>query len=250
MKSNSVGIILAAGKGTRIDSKKINKAAYPFLGKPMIVYAVELLEGICDETVVVVGAFAHSVRSALKGKDVIYAYQKQQLGTGHALKVGFEVVVPYSPKDVLVGYGDHMMFYKKETIKSFIAAHKRAGAAVSLIVTNYDKPNELAWGRIIRGKDGSIIDIVEQKDADEKQKQIQELNAGFYCFDYRFLIKNIAKLKRSPITCEYYLTDMIKIAIEQGEKAISFPVPFNQVGLGVNRYEELIKSQQLYSQTH
>ncbi len=241
---------MAAGKGTRIDSKKINKAAYPFLGQPMILYAVELLEEICDKTIVVVGALAQSVKEALKGKDVIYAYQKQQLGTGHALKAGFEVAIPYSPTIVLAGYGDHMMFYKKETIKSLIAAHKEAKAAVSLIVTDYKEPDKLAMGRIIRGKDKLIIDIIEQKDANEKQRQIQELNAGFYCFDFQFLLKNIDKLKKSEKTHEYYLTDMVKIAIGQGGRVIGFPVPFAQVGLGVNRYEELIKSQKLYLQTH
>lgn len=166
------GIILAAGKGTRIKVKDKNKVTLPFLNKPLIIFGVELFEGIASPVVVVVGAFYESVRKVLQGYKVIYAQQKKQLGTAHAVKTGLDALKSVPAIDlVLVGYGDHTMFYKKETIKQLIVVHRKEQATVSFITAVYDKPNELAWGRIIRDSRGLITAIVEQKDATEEQKK-------------------------------------------------------------------------------
>ena len=240
-------IILAAGKGTRLNSRKVNKVSLPFLGKPMIAYGVEALWPVAQQIIVVVGAFSESVKQALKDYPVTYVHQYKRLGTGHAAMVGLKVVSSPTPSCVLVGYGDHMMFYTKDTIEKLIKLHKEKRATVSLVSTFYDNPNELAWGRIIRNPHGDVQDIIEQKDATESQRNIREINPGFYCFDFEFLKKNFPKLKKSPVTKEYYLTDMIKMAVALGKKVTALQVPFSSVGIGVNRYEELAKSQQYYS---
>ena len=243
-------IILAAGKGKRMNSKLKNKVVMNFAGKPLIIYAVELMKKVSDNQIVVVGSFAESVKEVLKKYLVNYAYQKKRLGTGHAVKVALNVIKEknLSPSLILVGYGDHMMFYKEKTIKRFINNHLKNKAAMSLVTVNYNNPDELAWGRIIRDeKTGYVIDSVEQKDADLKQRKIKELNAGFYCFDYQILRKFISKIPKSRASGEYYLNSLVKILADRGYKVLVFPVVFEEIGIGVNKKEELEKSEKLYT---
>lgn len=249
MNNTSVAsIILAAGKGTRINSKDRNKVSYPFLMKPMVAYGVELFQEVSKPVVVVVGAFAESVKEILKNyPEVVFVTQKEQLGTGHAVRVGLQKLKDNPPSLVLVGMGDHMMFYKKRTIEKLIELHKNRQAMVTFISTRYHSPDQLAWGRVERNKDGQVIDIVEQKDANEKQRKIKELNAGLYCFDYKFLKSEITKIKKSPVTNEYYLTDIILRAFKDRVRVVGMPVRFREVGIGVNRLEELFQSQSLFA---
>lgn len=243
-----IGIILAAGKGTRMKSKDKNKVALPFLNKPLIVYSVKLMKQVANKTLVVIGAFHESVKEALKKFKVIYAYQKKRLGTAHAVKVAVEKIIELnlSPQLVLVGYGDHTMFYKKEDIKKLIALHQKEKAIMTLITVEHDNQN-LHWGFILRNKKGEIIDSIEYKDADEEIRgKIKELNAGFYCFDFNFLKKYIQKVPRSIVTGEYYINSLIKIATNLGFKVCALKVPFSSVGIGVNRWDELEESQKLY----
>lgn len=248
-KKKIFGIVLAGGKGTRLKSKKTNKVTLSFLNKPLILYAVELMEKIVDKTFVVVGAFYESVKKTLIGKDVIYAYQKKRLGTGHAVKIAVQEIkkLNFSPKIVLVGYGDHMMFYKKEDIEELMNYHIKNNAVMSVITTKSDNNEKLHWGYIIRDKENNIIDSVEYKDAsDEIRKNINELNAGFYCFDYQFLESNIKKIPRSPFSGEYYINSLIKIAIDQKLKVVGLVLPFSSVGIGINTFAEFKESQDLY----
>src|SRR3990167_4992324 len=239
-----VGIILASGKGKRMNSKIINKVAYPFLKKPMILFGVELLENLVDKTVVVIGAFSHSVKDSLKGKKVQYVLQKHRLGTGHAVRVALQALNNKTkPSLVLVGMGDHMMFYKKNAIKKLIETHKREKAVITFLTTKYHSPNKLEWSRVERDKSGKVLDIVEHKDATPKQRRIRELNAGFYCFDYDFLRTHINLIKKSKVTGEYYLTDIIQRAFDDDMNVIGMPMRFREVGIGINKNEELQESQ-------
>lgn len=245
------GIILAGGKGTRINSNKVNKVTLPFLGKPLIKYGVDLFKDVADPIVVVVGAFSHSVKDVLKKDEILYAYQQKRLGTGHATRIGVDALKKTSHPDmVLVGYGDHMMFYKKETIKKLVKSVSEHRAAISLLTTVHKNPDELAWGRIVRDEHGYIIDSIEQKDANEEQRKITELNPCFYCFDYKFLRKNIKRIKKSQVSGEFYLTELIKIAINQGERIVGLKVPFKEVGIGINKLPELQESQKIFINTH
>jgi len=241
-------IILAGGNGTRINSTMVNKVALPFMGKPMVLYGVELLEKLSDKVIVVIGAYADSVKEALKGKNVGYAEQTERLGTAHAVKVAVESMATgnQNPSVVLVGYGDHLMFYKPETIEKMKRLHAEKNAAVTIITVRHSNPDQFAWGRIVRDSDGHVIDIIEQKDATEEERKIDEINPGFYCFDYAFLRDYIDKVEKSPVSGEYYLTDMIKIAVKNGLKVAGMEAPFNEVGIGVNSNDDLQKSSNLY----
>lgn len=243
-----IGIILAAGKGTRIKTHGMNKVTIPFLNKPLIMYGVELMEKNTDKTLVVVGAYKESVKKALVNKDVTYVHQQEQSGTGHAVKMAVADLVfhKFSPDTVLVGYGDHTMFYRSDTVGALISLHRKKQAAVSFISVDYPLPNKLAWGRIIRDSSERVIDIIEQKDAREDQLKIQEINAGFYCFDYQFLLENVDSIPCSPISGEYYINSLIPIAVKQNKQIAVLKVSFDEVGVGINKTDEIKESEKIY----
>lgn len=249
-KASIASIILAGGQGKRLNSKEVNKVVYPFLGKPMIQYGVDLFKKVSSPVVVVVGAFADSVKAVLKDPPgVVYALQKKQLGTAHAAREGMKVIKT-NPKLVLIGYGDHLMFYKENTLKKLIKLHESSRSVATFITTRYENPEELVWGHVERDKTGKAVDIIEHKDANDKQKKIQELNAGVYCFDYSFLKTHINSIKQSKVTNEYYLTDIVKVAFADKMPTAALEVPFSEVGIGVNRAQELEESQEFYKETH
>jgi len=166
---------------------------------------------------------------------LIYVYQRRQLGTGHATSVAVSQIekTAMKPEYVILGYGDHMMFYTKEIVNDMISTCSNKQAAITLISSIFKNPGSL--GRIY-------------KDASDKEKGIKEINAGFYCFRYDFLKNNYKKLKKSPITGEYYVTDLIAIAIAQKLPVETTIAPYKYVGIGINSQEELTTSAQLYSQ--
>lgn len=243
-----ISVLLAAGKGTRIKSTDRNKVTLPFLNKPLIVYGVELLKGVTDKTIVVIGAYSESVRQVLSGYEVEYATQKDQRGTAHAVSAAMGRIdeLNLTPSTVLVCYGDHTMFYKTSTVKAFIEHHKKERADVSLLTTDYPDAMKLAWGRIIRDTKGNVSAIVEQKDASEEERAITEINPGFYLFETAFLRQALRKVTPSPVSGEYYITDIVKIAVQEKKKVIAHKVSFEEVGIGINRMEELDESQKIY----
>lgn len=241
LSAMTIGIILAAGKGTRIQSTDRNKTSLEVGGKPLVTYGVEVLAKTMDKTVVVVGAFSESVKAALVGFEVIFAEQTEQKGTGHAVQVAMQKISESNlqPVTVCVGYGDHMMFYTPELVNQLLDLHKNSHSAITMLSTHHDSPSELAWGRVIRGSDGSVEKIVEQKDATEDELAITELNAGFYCFDADFLAAEVKKLQPNAITQELYLTDLIGAATEKGLRISALAVPFEFVGMGINTKDQL-----------
>ncbi len=245
-KKGIAAIVLAAGRGTRMNSHLVNKVTVPFLDKPLIVYSIELLQPIVQNLVIVLGAFEESVKNCLKNFEVIFANQEDQLGTGHAVRAGLKALENINPSLILVGYGDHMMFYRQQTIAKFVEFHRSQNATISLLTADHPQVDKFRWGRIIRDKDNFVKAIVEQKDATLEEREIKEFNPGFYCFDPDFLRTSIDKIEKSPVTGEYYVTDLVEIAVKQGKKVAAFKIPFEEVGIGVNVKEELEESQQIY----
>ncbi|MDQ3008885.1 MAG: NTP transferase domain-containing protein [bacterium] len=237
----NIGIILAAGRGSRMNSTTKNKTSMAVAGKPLVQYGVDLYAKSLDKTVVVVGAFADSVKEALKDNEVVYAHQTEQKGTGHAVRVAIDTIkqLGIKPDQVVVGYGDHMMYYPQSMITALLAHHTVQQAAITLVTTNHEDPITLAWGRIIRNAVGLVAEIVEQKEATPDELKVTELNAGFYCFEYDFLAKEITKLQPAAVAQEYYLTDLIGVANQQGRKVVPMVVEFSMVGSGINTLEQL-----------
>ena len=245
----NIGIVLAGGKGKRFKTTLFNKTSVEFGGKPLVKYGTDLFSQVADKTIVIVGLQSESVIEALKGDSKIYfALQKVRLGTGHAVKIAVEKIKEkgWKPEKVWVGYGDHMMFYTPEIIVQLSYELDEKDKVISLLTCDYENPDSLAWGRIIRDKSGNVSGIVEQKDANQEERKIKELNAGLYCFRYNFIVEGLKRIKKSPVSGEYYLTDLIKIAKDMGYKVVPVNVSFDYIGIGINTHEELKTSLNLF----
>ena len=207
-------LILAAGKGTRMQSD-LAKVLHPLHNRPMIQYVVETAMAIrSDRIVVIVGYQTEDVRRALKSYPVIFAEQKNQLGTGHAVMQA----VPFlegADDNMLVLAGDTPLL-TAATLKKFVFEHHRLQAAVSILTAKMNEPAGL--GRIIRTKEGQIIRIVEEKDATDEEREIKEINTSTYCFHTPLLMEALKKIKPMNKQGEYYLTDTIGILCDQGHR--------------------------------
>ncbi|OGH06000.1 MAG: hypothetical protein A2W22_03690 [Candidatus Levybacteria bacterium RBG_16_35_11] len=236
-------IILAAGKGKRMNSKKINKVVLHLADKPMILHAYHLLKSVKIETIIVVVGFAKDSVMRFLGKDVIYAEQKKRLGTAHAVSVALRKI-PAHIKHVLVLNGDDSAFYNKKTLQKLIAWHFESGSELTLLTLEKDDPSGL--GRIIRDNEGKIAAIIEEKDANSKQRKIKEINPACYLFEVNFLKKYLKKVEKSKVTGEYYLTSLIRLGIENKAKIESHRMG-KYVWRGVNTDEELKEAEFLFN---
>src|SRR3989344_3197988 len=245
-QTQSVGaIILAAGKGKRMLSKTVNKVTMPLGGRPMISYAVSLLQELAIEPIVVVVGFAKkSVMQALQEYPLIYAYQQKRLGVAHAVACGLKKI-PTNVVHVLVLNGDDSAFYTKKLISTLLKQHFASGAAMTFLTTRKDNP--IGLGRIIRSRDGSVEKIVEEKDASEKERKIKEVNPVCYVFTTAFLKQYLPKITKSTITGEYYLTEIVNLAVQKNKKIETIEsgeIPWR----GVNTPEELREAELLFAQ--
>lgn len=233
----TTAVILAAGQGTRMKSK-LPKVLHKALGKPMVQWVIDCLSqaGVHNK-IAVLGHGGAQVEPVIAGQAAI-VYQTEQLGTGHAVMQA----VPVLPADndcVLVICGDTPLL-RAQTIQQLIAMHQAEGSAVTLLTAHADNPT--GYGRIVR-QGQQIAAIVEQKDADEAQKLIQEINTGTYCFDQNFLLQYLSALDTNNAQKEYYLTDLIKIANQHGLPVGGFVLEDFSESLGVNNRIQLSQAE-------
>ena len=222
------GLILAAGKGTRMHSD-LPKCGYPILRKPMIEYIVENMEhSMIDEVVVVVGHKKEYIQDILKDR-VKYAVQEEQLGTGHAVlqtedilanKEGYTYIIP----------GD-VPLINKDVINKILSAHEEMGNDLTVVSMVVEYPK--GYGRILRDEYGTIISIVEENDANEYEKAIKEVNTGIYVVDNKKMFNVLSKIKLNERKNEYYLTDMVEL-MARDYKVNSFKVRDPHITMGVN----------------
>lgn len=237
-------IILAAGKGSRM-KEEVNKVTLLLGGKPLISYAVNLLQKMeVRPIIVVIGHAKESVRNALKDADVIFVEQKEQLGTGDAVKSAI-IKVPETSIDIIILYGDDSYLYKKEILNKIINKHMMENAMLTFLTIKVEEPAGL--GRIIRDSNGNVIDIIEEKDATQEQRKINEINPNCYIFRHDFLKKYLPQIPKSPVTGEYYLPSLIKIAKENNEKIQALDGGFLP-WKGVNTKEDLAQARNLYGE--
>ncbi len=237
-------IILAAGKGSRMKATTVNKVAMPLLDKPMIIHTIERLEKMNIKDIVVVVGFAkESVMNAL-GNKVIFAVQNKRLGTAHAVTCGLKEI-PEGIEHVLVVNGDDSAFYTTEILENLIKTHSESKAALTFLTIERDNPTGL--GRIVRGTNGRLSSIVEEKDATDKEREIKEINPGCYLFSVQFLKKYLPMVQKSPVSGEYYITSLIDIGIKHGE-VVETQKAGNIVWRGVNTKEELLEAEKIMQQ--
>ena len=226
---NTIAIVLAAGKGTRMKSEK-SKQVHKILGKEIVLRAVENAEkaGI-DDIIAVVGYKKEQVQEVLKDK-VKYVVQEEMLGTGHAVMQAKEYLQG-KKGNVVVLNGD-VPILRPETIRKLVEKSNSNKEYATLLSAIYDNP--YGYGRIIRDDGGNVEAIVEEKDADELQKEIKEINAGIYCFDIPELLSALEEINNDNASGEYYITDVIKIMNDKGLKTGATIVEDNTEILGVN----------------
>lgn len=219
---------------------RVPKVLVMLKNKPLILYVLDEIEKINQlaKPVVVVGFGAGKVQQVL-GSHFIYAFQDKQLGTAHALQASKNKV---KAENILVLYGD-MPFIKAQSLKDLIKLHLHSGAKISMLTAQAENFKGLNvslehYGRILRTPLGDIAGIMEYKDATDIQRKIKEVNPGIYMFNTKWLWDNIKKIGNQNIQKEYYLTDIVQIALVQGEKVNSILVDAKEV-LGVNSKEDL-----------
>jgi bifunctional UDP-N-acetylglucosamine pyrophosphorylase/glucosamine-1-phosphate N-acetyltransferase len=238
-------IILAAGRGKRMNAKGMNKVTFTLADKPLVKHSVDLLEDLGFHSVVVVVGYAQeSVRKVLANDThVVFAEQKKRLGTAHAVLMGFKKI-PEDITDVLVINGDDSAFYSKDVIAQLAEKHINTDAAVTFLTVKL--PNPFGLGRVVRDANGKVTAIVEEKDATEEQRAINEINAACYFFSTDFLRKYLKQIKKSPITGEYYVVSLIELAAQNGKLAetVQAEIPWR----GVNTQEELKEAERLFAQ--
>ncbi|WP_172199330.1 bifunctional UDP-N-acetylglucosamine diphosphorylase/glucosamine-1-phosphate N-acetyltransferase GlmU [Saccharibacillus qingshengii] len=224
-----MAIVLAAGKGKRMKSK-LYKVLHPVCGKPMVGHVVDTVRRTNSErTVVIVGHGAEEVKSYL-GDQADYALQAEQLGTGHAVRQAEELLGKEEGTTILI-CGDTPLV-RAETIEAMIALHEGEGAAATILTAVPEDPTGL--GRIIRGEDGGVLRIVEQKDCSPEENAVKEINTGTYCFDNRKLFEALAKVTNENAQGEYYITDVIGILQGEGEKIAAYATQDLTESIGVN----------------
>ncbi|GAX88668.1 bifunctional UDP-N-acetylglucosamine diphosphorylase/glucosamine-1-phosphate N-acetyltransferase GlmU [Effusibacillus lacus] len=233
-------VVLAAGQGTRMKSRR-HKVLHPVCGKPMIRHILDALQtaGI-TRPIVVIGSLGEQVQAAL-GDDVEFVWQKEQLGTGHAV-MQVAPLLESGAGITLVCTGDTPLI-TADTFKNLIELHQQKGAAVTVLSGLLDNP--FGYGRIIRGDDGSVLRIVEEKDASAEEKAVREINSGTYCFDTPSLLEALKHLTNDNAQGEYYLTDCIDILRRQGRKVAAYCATDADEIMGVNDRIQLAVVEQL-----
>lgn len=232
-------VVLAAGKGTRMKSGLI-KVLHPLAGVPMISWAVAAArEAGSDPIALVIGHQANAVQGVFRGAtDIRCAMQEEQLGTGHAVACGLETLAGFNGT-VLILCGDTPLL-RSETLKTMLAFHHDNKAAITVLTAVMDDP--YGYGRIVRDPSGRVNRIVEQKDAAPEEQEIREINSGIYCMDSGFLFANIKKIGNDNAQREYYLTDLLALAVEQGLVCLAMPTADADEIMGVNDRVQLAEA--------
>jgi len=226
-------ILLAAGQGTRMRSR-LPKVLHPLMGKPLIWHAVQTARQASNsQPVVVVGYRAQEVRSVL-GDEVEYAQQEEQLGTGHAVMQAASLLRGKADL-VLVTYGD-MPLITVQTLERLVAIHAAHAGPITMATIITQDPR--GFGRILRSETGQVQAIIEEAQATPEQLAIRELNPSVYCFDAAWLWDALEKIPLSP-KGEYYLTDLVGIAVSQGLRVQPVPVDDPAEMIGINTRVDL-----------
>ena len=232
-------IVLAAGKGTRMKSGLI-KVLHPVAGLPMIAWPVTAArESGSDPIVLVIGHQANAVQGVFRGAaDIRCAMQEEQLGTGHAVACALESLGGFRGT-ILILCGDTPLL-RSETLKKMLAFHRENQAAITVLTALMDDP--YGYGRVVRDASGRVTSIVEQKDADPEEQEIREINSGIYCMDSDFLFNNIKGIRNDNAQKEYYLTDLLAIAVKKGLTTLALPTADAEEIMGVNDRVQLAEA--------
>ena len=237
--SKTKAVILAAGFGTRMKSKK-PKVIHEIMGKALVRCVIDAARGAgADEVCVVVGHGSEQVKAVI-GDDVTYVMQEEQLGTGHAVMMAESFIEEEGR--TLVLFGDTPLI-TEGTLKALLDVTDANSNDVTVLSTLVDDPH--GYGRIIR-KDGAFLKSVEHKDASVEEQAVNEINSGMYCFDSKALKASLGKLTNDNAQGEYYLPDVLPIIMGEGGRAEAFITDNSDEILGINNRLQLAEAQAIY----
>ncbi|HEY6217898.1 MAG TPA: bifunctional UDP-N-acetylglucosamine diphosphorylase/glucosamine-1-phosphate N-acetyltransferase GlmU [Pyrinomonadaceae bacterium] len=235
---------MAAGLGTRMKSKRA-KVLHELGGAPLIAHVVRAAQALDPKTIlVVVGHQAEEVEQAVLdgvGELASFVVQAKQRGTGDAVESA-RSQLEHTDSLVLVLSGD-VPLIKIETLRKFIEHHDNAGADCSILSVRLENPT--GYGRIIRDESGAFQKIVEQRDANDEQRQVREINSGIYCFDSEELFRALRKVQPANDQGEYYLTDVAEIILRNGGKVSVYLHNDAREVSGINTRAELAEFENL-----
>ena len=222
-------IVLAAGKGTRMKSK-LYKVLHQVCGKSMVEYVVEAAQAIKpDKIVTIVGNGAEEVKKVLADKSE-FVLQKKQLGTGDAVLTAADELAAEKGATLVIT-GDTPLF-TSQTFQKLFDYHQSKGNAATVLTAQ--APNPYGYGRIIRDDQDNVLRIVEQKDGTADELKINEINTGVFCFDNQLLFSALKKVDNQNAQGEYYLTDVLEILRNEGQRIGAYKMPDFSESLGVN----------------
>lgn len=227
-------VVLAAGRGSRLHSPT-PKVLHKIFDKPVLAWVLDTLAEVeVDEIIVVCGYKSEEVESFLHAYPVTTVIQTEQLGTGHALQVASEVIGDYDGS-VLVVNGDCPLI-ESSTINDLLKQHQENILDLTFLTCDLDKP--YGYGRVIR-KGSDIMAIKEEKDCSEAEKNITEINAGVYAFEWQTISPGLKTLSNNNAQEEYYLTDLVSWSYSQGLASGTFKIYNPYEVMGINTREDL-----------
>lgn len=235
--SDLLTVILAAGKGTRMKSD-ITKVLHNLSGKEMVKHIIETVDDLDSKVVGVVGHQAEKVKESLKDYDMEFVKQREQLGTAHAVIQAKDYIKEHDGP-VLVLYGDTPLL-TKTTLKEMINLHKENDAGLSILTAIVEDPT--GYGRIIRDDKEMVVEIVEEDDTTNNEKNIKEINSGVYCFDSDLLKESLDNIDSDNAQGEYYLTDAVSYINNKGNKVLPVVVDDREEIIGVNDRSTLARA--------
>ncbi|MBI3341831.1 NTP transferase domain-containing protein [Candidatus Curtissbacteria bacterium] len=243
MQNRFSAIILAAGMGKRMNST-LPKVLHPIGDESMIVHTVNLVNSTTPAFVITVISKANGQEvKKIIGKRSHFCIQEKQLGTANATQTALKQI-PKEVDTVAVFYGDDTVFYDKETVIEIYKNHQSSNADITFVSLIHKNPKGL--GRVVR-ENGEIIGIVEEKDASPEQLKSEEVTDGLYFFKKNYLENAIVNLEASPVTGEYYLTDLINLALKDDKKVEAYQLEDASKWHGVNTQEELKEANEKFA---
>lgn len=234
------GVILAAGKGTRMRSR-LPKVLHKVAGEAMVAHVVRAARDAGINYLVAVVGFGKEMVRELLGPSVYYAEQEEQRGTGHAL-LQAEKVMPDTIKILVVLSGD-VPLLTATTVNDLVSYHQTQGNTATVMTAVTEDP--YGYGRVVRGDQGELRAVIEESDAPDDVKRIKEINAGCYCFNREEVFSALREIRPNPKNGEYYLTDVIRVLRERGQKVGAFVAPQSTEVLGINTRAELARAEKI-----
>ncbi len=237
---DTIALILAAGKGTRMKSR-LPKVLHKVGGVPMVEQVLRTVKAAGTLRQIVVVGFGGEMVQEYLGNEAETVMQKEQLGTGHAV-LQAEALLKDAQGTLLVTCGDTPLV-TKDTFTSLLDWHEKSGAAATILTAHM--PDPTGYGRIIRDEAGQVVKIVEQKDGTPEELAVDEVNAGIYCFDLSLLWQMLHNVNNNNAQGEYYLTDIIGMLVSAGKVVSAFAAPDYRETLGVNSRQQLAAAEQV-----